>query len=223
MKTTITTIINHLRRLYPLLALVFLFLWLRSCHKAAQQASRYETNLRATQTKIRSYRLSNGQLAQEKALLLVTREELKEQVWVKDDSLQLLLKKLNDPLVTVKWKTQYVYDTVYIPFDTPVPAPFRRNFSKTGEWYSLSGTVDQNGISIDKLSIPNVQRLVVGYQKGNPIVRVTNSNPYLTTEAMEGQIIKIPKRHWVLGVGGIWNIYEPPSGGFFLGYKIIEF
>ena len=223
MKTTITTIINHLRRLSPLLALVFLFLWLRSCNSESEQASRYETNLRAAQTEIRSYRLSNGQLAQEKDLLIVSNKELKDQVWIKDDSLQLLLKKLKDPVVTIKVKTQYLYDTVIIPFEIPVPQEFQRSFSKSGEWFSLSGSVDEKGISIKNITIPNTQRLVVGFKKGRPVVSISNSNPHLLMEAMEGQVIEVPRRPWVFGIGGTWNLYEPPSAGFFLGYKVFEF
>jgi len=222
MKTTIPTIANILLRLSPILALLFLFLWLRSCNTASQQVDRYQTNLDDREREIRSYRLSNGQLMQEKELLSVTNKELRNQVWAKDDSLKLLMKKLKDPVVAVQWKTSFVHDTVYIPFDTPTPQPFQRNFNKVDQWYSLSGKVDQDGISIDKILIPNTQRLVVGYKKGKPVVSVTNSNPHLLTEAIEGQVVSVPKKSWVLGVGAIWNIYQAPSAGVFVGYKLLE-
>ncbi len=214
---------RYTRLLSPILMLAFLLLWLRSCREEARQAQRYETNLQAREKQIRSYRLSNGQLAQERDMLTVTREELRSQIWMKDDSLQLLLKKLKDPVVTVKWQTRYLYDSIRIPFESAAPQDFQRNFSKTTQWYSLSGQVDQAGISIDSLSIPNTQRLVVGYIKGDPVVKVTNSNPHLVTETLQGQLIRLPQRHWVLGVGVSWNIYEPPTAGLFLGYKILQF
>src|SRR5690606_27329682 len=105
MKTTIPTIANILLRLSPILALLFLFLWLRSCNTASQQVDRYQTNLDDREREIRSYRLSNGQLMQEKELLSVTTKELRNQVWARDASLKRLMRKLMDPVVAVQWKT----------------------------------------------------------------------------------------------------------------------
>ena len=222
MRSSLPTIASTLHRLSPLLALVFLFLWLRACNSAAQQVDRYQSNLDARDSQLRSYRLSNGQLAHDKDLLEVIARELKNQVWIKDDSLQLLLKKLKDPVLAVQWKTRYRYDTVFIPVKIPVTEEFQRHFSKQEEWFSLSGSLDRNGISIKELSIPNTQRLVVGHKNGKPVVSVTNSNPFIITDEMEGQLVKLPRKHWVLGVGATWNIYEAPSGGVFFGYKLLE-
>lgn len=196
---------------------------MRSCRQEAQQTHRHEINLRARDAEISSYRLSNGQLAVDKELLAVTVGELRDQVWIKDDSLKLLLRKLKDLSVAIRWKTRYVYDTLYLPFETPVVGEFQRNFSKSDQWFFLSGRVTQNGVNVDKLSIPNTQRLVVSYKKGKPLISVTNSNPFLRTEEITGQVIRVPEKRWVIGIGGNWNIYESPSAGFFMGYKLLEF
>ncbi len=214
---------NLIIRLSPLLMVIFLILWMRSCREGVETGNRYARNLNAKEDSLRRYRLANGQLVYEKSLLQVSSQELRQQIWMKDDSLSRLLKKLQQPLVGVKSEVRYVYDSVEIPFIKPVNESFQGSFRKEEEWFSISGSVNQKGLLIDRISIPNTQRLVVGYKKGMPVVSVTNSNPYLIMDSIEGQLLHIPKRRWVLGAGGFWNIYEPPSLGFFLGYKLLEF
>lgn len=203
--------------------LLFLLLWLRACNEKRQLDSRHEANLRARDKELRSYRLSNGRLLHEKELLEGNRKELERLVGSKNDSLKLLVKRVEEVVTTVLLETQYLHDTLFIPVEIPEAGDFQRSFSKMDEWISISGGVNSSGISIDQLSIKNTQRLVVGYRKGRPLVTVSNSNPYLITEAIAGQVIEVPQKRWVLGIGGSWNIYEPPAAGFFLGYKLLEF
>ena len=214
---------TSLFRLSPLLALVFLLLWLRSCREGLRQAERYEGNLSAKEAVLSSTRLSNGQLAHEKGLLEVSLKELKAQLRSRDDSMKLLLRQVKEPVVAVRWHTRYVRDTLYLPFETPVEQHFRREFSLSEEWLSLSGSMDSSGMRLEQLVIPNTQRLVVGYRKGKPLVSVTNSNPYLVTEGLEGAVVPLRRRYWVMGIGGTWNIYQPPGVGVFVGFSILEF
>ena len=212
-----------IKKLSPFIAIVLAFLYVRSCTGASEQADRYKDNLAARDAKIVQHKLSNGQLANDKQLLVVTNKELKKQLWIKDDSIKILLEKIKDPVVVVKWRTKYVYDSIYIPFLQPVPCDFKRTFHKTERWYNFKGSVTQDGFSLTDIEIPNTQRLVVGYKKGKPVVSVTNSNPFIKTEEIEGQVIEVPKRHWVIGAGGAWNGYQPPYFGIFAGYKLFEF
>lgn len=223
LKTSLQVYCTLFAKISPILVVVLIVLLFRTCEGKSEQSERYDDNLKALNGGLRTFKLENGQLAAEKELLTVTNKELKNQVWIQDDSIKALLKKVKDPVVVVKWKTRYEHDTIYIPFDVPVDHNFTRSFAKKDKWFSFSGALNQEGISINDITILNTQRLVVGYKKGKPLVSVTNSNPYIQTEEMEGQLINIPKRNWVFGVGGTWNIYEPPSAGFFFGYKIFEF
>lgn len=223
MKPPLTSFLPLLHRLSPLLAGVFLLLWLRSCREGMRQEERFERNLSATESLISSTRLANGQLAQEKGLLELNVKALREQLSNRDDSLKLLLKRVKHPVAVVKWHTQYVRDTLFLPFDAPVEQEFQRDFSLSENWFSLSGSMDQWGVRIDRLSIPNTQRLVVGYRKGRPVVSVTNSNPYLVTEGLDGAVVPLRRKSWVFGIGGTWDLQDPPTAGFFFGYKIFEF
>ena len=223
MKPPLTSFLSLLYRLSPLLAVVFLLLWLRSCREGMRQEERFERNLSATESLISSTRLANGQLAQEKGLLELNVKELKKQLSKQDDSLKLLLKRVKHPVAVVKWHTQYVRDTLHLPFDAPVEQKFQGDFSLSEEWLSLSGSLDSLGLRIDRLSIPNTQRLVVGYHKGRPVVSVTNSNPYLVSQGLEGAVVPLRRKKWVLAAGATWNVVEPPSVGVVLGYKLLEF
>src|SRR5690606_17370465 len=159
----------------------------------------------------------------EKGLLELNVKELKKQLSKQDDSLKLLLKRVKHPVAVVKWHMQYVRDTLHLPFDAPVEQKFQGDFSLSEEWLSLSGSLDSLGLRIDRLSIPNTQRLVVGYHKGRPVVSVTNSNPYLVSQGLEGAVVPLRRKKWVLAAGATWNVVEPPSVGGVLGYKLLEF
>lgn len=214
---------NYFTKISPFIAVVFVVLWLKGCGDLQDASNRYENNLEALSSKTESFKLKNGQLASRNKLLTVTEKELRKQVWVKDDSLKVLIDQAKNPKAAIKWKTRVVFDTIFMPFSDLVPFEFNRTFKKENQWYSISGKVDQIGVTLNPPSLFNTQRLIVDYIKGKPVATVTNSNPHIVTESIEGQIIDVPKKRWVFGVGGSWNLIQDPYPGFFAGYKLFEF
>lgn len=217
MRATITWIL-------PYIGMIILALLLfRQCESQQEESNRYQDNMEALHSEVKTITLKNGQLASEKKLLSVTNDELQKQVWIRDDSILVLLEKLKNPVVVIRWKTEYKIPPGYVPFEEPVPFDFSRTFSKLDPWYSLSGTVTQNGVTFDSIRIPNIQRLVVAYKKGKPVVRVSNSNPYIQVQEMEGQVIEIKRKRWGVGPFVGANYLLNPTFGVGVHYDLFQF
>ena len=214
---------NLFKTIAPWLCILLCFLLVRSCVNSKEEGNRHADNIKALNSEMRTVKLKSGELSNEKDLLTVTNKELRDQVYMKDDTIKDLLRKIKDPVVVVKWKTKFVLDTIFIGFDTPVDHKFTRSFSRNEEWYNVSGIVTQNGISFGEISFPNEQRMVVGYKKGKPIVSITNSNPFIQTETIQGQVIEVPKRRFVVAAGVGYNYFQDPYFGIFAGYKLFQF
>ncbi len=224
MATKLKFIWNAFSDIAPILVVILLFFILKNCNDADAERIENMRNLNALHDDITDLELSNGELAQEKALFEVTKDEMRKEVWMEmDDTIKSLLKRIKDPVIITKIKIEYKIPPGYVPFNEPAPCDFLRTFEKKDQWYSISGTTNQNGINFDTISIPNTQRLVVGYKKNQLTARVTNSNPYITTTDIQGEVIKIPKKRWVIGVGGTIDVLARPSFGLFAGYKLFEF
>jgi hypothetical protein len=223
MKNSISKYWNVFTKVSPLIAVVFLVLWLQTCSSKNEEIDRHQQNNETLDSEIKEFKLKNGQLATEKSLLQVTTKELQNQVWIKDDSLQLLFEKVKNPKVTVKVETKIVFDTIRVPFEKPVDFAFSRTFNKNNPWYKISGTVDQNGVTLNPPLIPNTQRLVIGSKKGVPTVTITNSNPHIVTNEIEGQLIETRNKPWNLSAGVGWNGFQSPYVGIYLGRTIFRF
>ncbi|WP_439130010.1 DUF6549 family protein [Polaribacter sp.] len=118
---------------------------------------------------------------------------------------------------------------VPVPFEVKVPYNFERTFLKEDNFYSLSGTVNQSGINFTSLSFPNTQTLVVGKKKTGFLkteyrVEVTNSNPYIKTNAIDNFTFTEKTKRFGIGVSFGFGVY---TNGFFVGpsvnYNLIKF
>ncbi len=212
-------------RILPLILLVvFMLLYVESCTDGAKAEKTYENNLVAMNSKQYNLNLKNGELATQKAILVSTEKQLRQQIYMKDDTIKVLLEKIKNPVAVIKWKTRTVFDTVFFPYaEGPLEMDFVRTFNKQHPWYSISGEVNKFGVKLNSPSFPNEQRLVVGYVKGRATATITNSNPFIVTENLEGQVIEMPKKHWVVSLGGGWNPVHGWYFGPFFGFKLTEF
>jgi hypothetical protein len=74
-------------------------------------------------------------------------------------------------------------DSIGVPYEVPVPFEFERTWEEKNPFYFLSGTANQNGISIDRLEIPNTLSYVIGDKKTGWFssqyrIEATSSNPF---------------------------------------------
>lgn len=122
-------------------------------------------------------------------------------------------------------------DTVEIGYEVPVPCDFFRNWEKKSKWYSLTGTSDQNGITIDNITIPNQMSIAIGsvrksWANTEYLISAVNSNPNIKTTQLDGYAIEVPKKRLGLSlVAGYGFTTErlQPFVGIGLSYRLFDF
>ena len=96
-------------------------------------------------------------------------------------------------------------DTIPVAYEVPVPFEFERTWEKINPFYSLSGKSNQNGITIDRLEIPNTLSYVIGDKKTGLFkseyrIETVNSNPYVRTTGLDAYTHKT--NEGVMSIGG---------------------
>jgi len=140
------------------------------------------------------------EIAYNQSLVLQSKEQL-ESVIKKNDTLAKLVKKYKDVKATIiiKTTTSIKHDT--IPIDRPIPCDFAPiKVRRDSAYYNFVGTISPKFFSIDTLSIPNKQSLVIGTKKLGFLkgteerAEIVNSNPLIRTSNIESYVINKPKK-----------------------------
>ena len=180
------------------LAVIFCLmgLWIYNLNKnKAHYKAMYENNELAKQDTIEYYKTQNGRFVAEKRSYLTDKKNL----ITANDSLKDVLKNIKPEVVTII-KTVVKIDTVKIPFEKPIPIDFYRTWNHNTKWFSIDGSVTQEGVNINNLSLPDKLDFIGGWKKQNwfkpdiPTIRVVNSNPHVQISNMEGYVFneKVP-------------------------------
>ena len=211
--------------IFALIALVFILLF-RGCDQS-KNLDRFKTNNEILNDDLDYSKSKLGQEVASKRALEVTLKELQNSFWTKDDSLKDITRRFKKVKSTTIIKTVYQVDTVKILFEVPVDYKFSRSWSKSTSYYYITGLVTDKGITIDKLSLRNTQRLVIGSKKGffnNQLsVSVTNSNPYVATTELLTQSVTVPNKRFGVGFFAGVDILGKPTLGVGLNYSLFRF
>lgn len=162
-------------------AVIALFFLIDGC-KSRKEFKDAVTQRMEYQHKAEEYKTKNGTLVAKNERLKTTMEVLKST----NDSLVGYIKEIgvkNPETITII-ETETKLKGVKIPiriYDCDVDTAF----TKEDKHYMISGKLDSSGLYFDSLSFPNKLGIVLGYQrpkwfkKKEPVVTVTNSNPYV--------------------------------------------
>lgn len=187
---------NYLKKngIWILIILVLIFFLIGERSSKAKTINRYQSNLEILKDSIYSYKLRNDLLVTARQALHVDYNELVDQVFIKDDSLKLMIKKFKSVKSTVKIITNTEIKEIKIPFDKPVDSFAAISFSSIDKFYTITGEVTNKAITIDKITIPNTQRIVIGKAKKSFFKRqyevsVSNSNKLIQVNDIESQIV----------------------------------
>lgn len=206
-----------------IIVLVLVVAWLiREKINASQYEKRVEKNLTAQKDEISSYKLKNGQQVATIKSLEVSQNELKKQLWVKDDSLSLMIKEFKNVKAAVVVDTKVVIDSVPVPYEVPVPCEFYREFTFNDPNYSFRGVSSHLGITLKDLQIPNTMRLVLGekrnFFKTTITADVTNSNLLIQTTGITSQVTTVPIKRFGVSVFVGYDITLQPTVGVGVSY-----
>jgi len=171
----------------------------------------------------------NGQeveISYNKSLALENKEQL-EALVKKNDTLAKLVSKFKDIKSTtiINNNTTIVGDTIKIKGDS-IPCDFKPfHVRRDSAYYNFLGTIAKNYFTIDSLTIPNKQSIVIGEKKlglfkGKELrAEIINSNPLVKVTNIESYVVSKPKKFYqtqafAFGVGIL--------GGGYLTYKLIK-
>ena len=160
------------------------------------------------------------------------------------DQLEVLLSKQVDSTEQFKYlakkykkikaagtvKTETVIKEVPVPFDRPLDLDFTRKFDVKHEYYSITGKVNNTGLNINDITIPNRFTFVMGKRKNGFLkpnsysIDIQNSNPLITTKEADSYIFTPDLKRWTLGPYVGYDLFTGNiSGGVSLQYGFIRF
>lgn len=145
------------------------------------------------------------QINSQKQLILSKEEAIQNNLIEIED-----LKKYKRIKSKTKIVTQTKIDTVFVAFDpvdkndstfVPLPSGFLRTFKylEKDDWFKFSGTVSENGLTMNNMEIKNDYSLLIAdkklglFSKAEPQVVLTNLNPYTRTVSMNNVQIQYKK------------------------------
>jgi hypothetical protein len=116
--------------------------------------------------------------------------------------------RIRKPQTITRTVTRTEYDTLWMTFETEIPCEdFTSEIVYLDKWIEIYGFVNQDGVMIESIYIPDTVTLVVGQHKRETIIAVKHANPNVTVAEVENYVIKRKRFAW-----------KEFAGGFVLGF-----
>lgn len=220
--------------IYIGIIVVLLFVILRQCNSATQQRQSQESATEFLNDTISYYQNEIGQQVAEKKAIQGDKQALEVLLSKQIDStgqLKRLVKKYRNISAAGNITQETKIDTVEIPYEIKVPYEFTRDFTKVTEYYSITGTSNQNGVSLSEIKIPNTLSFAIGKKKTGWFsskyrIEAVNSNPYVQTTGLDSYTFKVPNKRLGLslyvGYGASSDFTLQPSAGIALTYTLFR-
>ncbi len=217
-----------------ILAVGFLALFLNTCREKKELQREASNNVDFLNDSIRYYKNSLGQEIAVKTALNGEKNALEVLLSKQIDStgqLKRLVSKFRNVDAAGNITTITKIDTIKIGFEVPIPCEFHREWEKASEFYSISGESDQNGITINSLSVPNTLSFAIGKRKkgwfnSEYVIEAVNSNPNITTIGLDSYSLKVPQKRFGISLFAGYGMSSDglsPLIGIGVGYNLIEF
>ena len=147
------------------------------------------------------YKSKAGEIiAYNKSLEIQLKDLKKERADLMDEVNNLRIKK---PQTITRTVTKTIYDTLWMTFETEIPCEdFTSEIVYMDEWIEIYGFVNQEGVMIESIYIPDTVTLVVGQHKRETIIAVKHANPNVTVPEVENYVIKKKRFAWKEFTGG---------------------
>jgi hypothetical protein len=152
------------------------------------------------------YKSKAGEIiAYNRSLELSVRDLKRERADLMDEVDNMRIKK---PQTITRTVTRTEYDTLWMTFETEIPCEdFTSEIVYLDKWIEIYGFVNQDGVMIESIYIPDTVTLVVGQHKRETIIAVKHANPNVTVAEVENYVIKRKRFAW-----------KEFTGGFVLGF-----
>lgn len=155
----------------------------------------------ALNSKISNYKLKNGQLVSSNLSLQFDKDQLEDLVISQDKELEEIYERFSKVKTVTKTITITKIDSVDVPFEVKVPCDFERSDSVINKHYSFDYAVNQNGLKIKNLIIPDSVSIVTGIKrkwflgKETFTIDISHSNPNIQETSLQHYEVT-PKKKW---------------------------
>lgn len=220
---------NSMKKHIPYILVVILAILLfRQCERTREAESRSNTTINYLTDSISYYKNKYGQEVAIRSAIYGEKRELELLLQNTSEQLADLAKRYRKLQAAGEVGQEVRIDTVRVEYEVPVPCDFFWNWTKSVQnQYTISGTADQHGITIDSLLIPNTLSFVVGKEKGKFTFSAINSNPLIKTTSLDAYTLDIPQRRFGIsvftGYGLSSNFQLMPILGVGVTYDLFQF
>jgi len=176
-------------------------------------------NMQALTDTVKHYKNKLGTVTASKQTLQLDNAQLKNVLLKKDRELFELSKEFLQLKSIAKYNTVTTLPGIPIIYHDTIPCIFERSGRLKDKWYSFTYQSNQNGFTVDSLSIPNTTTIITGTKrkwflgKESLTTDITNTNPYVKVTGITAAEIDIPapwyKKWWIWFAAGI-------AGGAFI-------
>ena len=213
---------------------ILIFVIFRQCNSATQQRQSQESVTEFLNDTIAYYQNEIGQQVAEKKAIQGDKAALAILLSKQIDStgqLKRLVLKYKNIAAAGNITQETKIDTVEIPYEVPVPVDFTRDFAANTDYYSISGTSNQNGVTLTDIQIPNTLSFAIGkkrtgFFRSEYRIEAINSNPYVQTTGLDSYTLEVPTKRLGLslyaGYGLGSNFTLQPSAGIALTYTLFR-
>jgi hypothetical protein len=105
--------------------------------------------------------------------------------------------RIRKPQTITRTVTRTQYDTLWMTFEAEIPCDtFATEIVYMDKWIEIYGFVNQDGVMIESIHIPDTITLVVGNHKRETIIAVKHANPNVTVAEVENYVIKRKRFAW---------------------------
>src|SRR5690606_33749489 len=216
------------------LAVVFFALFLNTCREKKELQNEASNTTDFLNDTIRYYKNELGQEIASKTALQGEKGALEVLLGKQIDStgqLKRIVRNFRTVDAAGNIITNTRIDTIKIGYEIPVPCEFHREWEKKDHWYEISGTSDQNGITINSLTVPNTLSFAIGKRKkgwfnSEYVIEAVNSNPNIKVKGLDSYTVKVPKKRFGVSLFAGYGLSESglsPLIGIGVGYNLIEF
>lgn len=217
-----------------LAAAVLAILLFKQCDKTRAVKDQYSNSRDFLQDTITYYTNSLGQQVAEKKALQGDAHALSVLLSKQIDStgqLKRLVKNYRKVIAAGNITQETRIDTVAITYRDTIPFVFDRDWSKIDNYYTISGSSSQRGITIDQLTIPNTLSFAIGNKKTGLFkseyrIEVVNSNPYVKTTGLDSYTLEVPSKNFGIGIFAGYGMSQDglsPIVGVGITYSIFRF
>jgi len=148
------------------------------------------------------YKNELGTITATKKVLELEKKDLKELLYSKDTTLNILRKEFSKVKTIIQTETIVSIDNVTVPFETKIGYDFECKGSHLDTWLQFDYMLYQDRFELSDFTMLNKQTCITGFKrkwllgKQTYTTDITNTNPHIKTVEVQTVQVVVPKRFY---------------------------